>query len=99
MKTITEFSGTVLREAARLRREAGGTPPPAEEPVAASEGTTEEGEAAPPAEAEAAEAAPPTEGAAEPAWSGGLGVSGDRLARLLEALDAAGDRVEAVHRV
>lgn len=60
MKTITEFSGSVLREAARLRGEAAeGT----EQPYAA------------------------------------LGLAEDRLARLLEALDVAKDRVADVRRV
>src|SRR5262245_23555643 len=60
MKSITEFSGTVLREAARLK--------------------------------------PAEEGAGEE-WAAPLGVSGDRLARLTEALAAAGDKVAEVHRV
>jgi 23S rRNA pseudouridine2605 synthase len=65
MKTLTEFSGVILRQAAKIRedRRAAGL----------------EGEA----EALGAE----------------LGMSGDRLARLGEALDAAGDKLDSVRLV
>src|SRR5687768_9549072 len=99
MKTITEFSGTVLREAARLRREAGSAVAPAQ--TEAAEETEAPAEADAPAEAEATgeatapEETPAAEGAPSgeapsgepPAWSAGLGLTGDRLTRLLEALD------------
>src|SRR5262249_11449936 len=59
MKTITEFSGSVLRDAARILLQRA----PSDEELAA------------------------------------LGLAGDRLARMNEALAVVGDKVDEVHRV
>src|SRR5512143_833694 len=82
MKTITEFSGSVLREAARVLKAA--APPPAEEPAAGA------GEGSAPAEGDTAAAS------SELAT---LGLAGDRLSRMTEALTVVGDDLEGVRRV
>src|SRR3569623_1534191 len=111
MKTITEFSGTVLREAARIRKlhrparpakrpEAEQDPAPdAAAPAAEAAHATE---AAPPA----AEAAPviypemlAADVAARAEVAEKLAIKDDRLARLFEALDSVKDRVDNVRLI
>src|SRR6478735_6542598 len=67
MKTITEFSGSTLRQAAQVKVRLTG------EGVAAEQLGEQLG--------------------------ADIGVTGDRLARLLEAVEAAGDKVEKVRLV
>lgn len=83
MKTITEFSGTVLRLAASALHSAKAALPPEPPPA---EGT-------PAVESEAAKAA------IEAAISKETGISGDRLARLREALSGVGDKIADVRLV
>src|SRR5436190_1687092 len=106
MKTVTEFPGILLRQAADIQR-AFKASQPAPEPAPAAEAPTDEeraapesseGEAAPAAEAAPAEPAAGTGPDAE-AVGEGLQVSGDRLARLMEALSVVGNRVGAVRLV
>lgn len=136
MKVLTEFSGTIIRLAAKAASEARSTLPPEPEPVveapaaeaeapveAAVEATTEAAveataeEAAPAADAEAApEAAAPAEAAPaapaapavdsdetkailEEAIGKETNISGDRLARLREAVDAVGSKAADVRLV
>lgn len=75
MKTLTEFSGTVLRMARSAM-------PPA-----------------PPAPAEGEAPAAVDTAAIETAIGGATGISGDRAARLREALEAAGDKIADVRLV
>jgi len=88
MKTITEFPGTLLRQAIVFRKQQR----PAGSP-----------DAPPSAPAEAPQdATPPSAPAANPetaALGAALGVEGQRLARLMEALAVVGDRIDTVNRV
>lgn len=92
MKTLTEFSGTVLRMAApaveKLR--AGFTPAAVETPAEATEG---EAAAAPAGESDEQRAA------LEAAINEATGISGDRAARLREALQLAEGRLADVRLV
>jgi hypothetical protein len=129
MKTITEFSGTLLREAATTRGNAPGpkspdsldspsseTTGPATEPAARAEPEavivqTEASDApatqqasgsldSPPPDS-APPDSPPLDSAPEPGAgaAANLGVSGDRLARLAEALQVVEGRLDIVRRV
>lgn len=90
MKTITEFPATLLRQAIAFRKQQRAAEPPAAAPPA-------------PAEGEAPQDATPTSApAANPeaaALGAAVGVEGQRLERLMEALAVVGDRVDAVNRV
>ncbi|HRI52626.1 MAG TPA: hypothetical protein PLW65_20830, partial [Pseudomonadota bacterium] len=113
--TVTEFSGAALQRAAQVQKRLAAelkakSPAPAEavnssEPPASAAETAE----AEPAPAEAAADAAPEQPAAGSApavdaqlteqLGAELGVSGDRLARLQEALTAVGNRVGDVRLV
>lgn len=119
MKVLTEFSGTIIRLAAKAASEARSTlpsepapvveAPVAEAPVveaeasseAAAEATTEESavEAAPAAPAVPAGDSDATKAAIEEAIGKETNISGDRLARLREAIDAVGSKAADVRLV
>jgi len=90
MKTITEFPGTLLRQAIVLRKQRRAAGSPAAPPPAPAEGEAPEDATPPSAPAANAEAA---------ALGAALGVEGQRLARLMEALAVVGNRIDAVSRV
>jgi translation initiation factor IF-2 len=109
MKTLTELNGTLIRKAAAaiaeakksLPKEAPPAPPAAEAAPAAEGAEAAPAEAAAPAPA-AAPAAGPSEAvkaALEAAVAAATGLAGDRLARLLDAVEVVGGRVEDVRLV
>lgn len=91
MKTLTELSGSVIRAAAAAAAEARRSLPADEKPAAAAIPEAP----APPREAESGAA----KEAIDAAVAKATGVSGDRLAMLLGALEAAGRRTEDVRLV
>lgn len=114
MKTLTEFSPLVLRRAAdalakaraahpRTEPAAGEAPasaPAPSEPAAEAPAEAAAGEPAGEAPAEApAEAAPSGPDPVVEAVAADLGVQADRAARLVEALDIIGDRIDQVRLV
>jgi len=103
MKTLTELSGITIRKAAAAIAEAKKALPPAE-PVAPAAAEAPAGEA--PAEGAPQAAAPAAAGESEAvkaaldaAASAASGLSGDRLARLREAVEVVGGRLEDVRLV
>src|SRR3982750_2816803 len=86
MKTITEFSGTLLRDAARIRQSH--RPPPARGEV---EGGAAEPRGPPPVDESAVRASAEIEEK--------MGIKGDRLARLMEALEVMRGRADNVRLV
>jgi len=97
MKTITEFTASMLRAAAQVQRSR-----------PAAEDTTLPAEPAPaPAaqelDAQAPDAAQPaasaTAGAYATAVGAAVGITGDRLARLLDALEVVGGRVDDLRMI
>src|SRR5206468_3276050 len=110
MKTLTEFSGTLLRDAARIRKTHRDAIPPRPPKVpaeaAAVAAATEEGgasaEAAASAEPPVVEVDPAVEAAdaaARAEVESAMGIKEDRLARLFEALDSVKDRVDNVRLI
>src|SRR5690242_18900164 len=115
MKTLTEFSPLLLRNAAAARDAVGEpptrvAPPAATETVAADAPADDAGSEAVDAGGEATEAAAdspaeaPAEAPAETdpavsALAAALNVQPDRAQRLLEALDIIGDRIDEVRLV
>src|SRR5215467_4838833 len=92
MKTLTEFSTLTLRKAAAARAAAGGghVSAPAAELDAAMDASDDADEAAP-ADAEPDPVAD--------AVAAALGVPADRAARMIEALDIVGNRLDEVRLV
>src|SRR5258705_392204 len=109
MKTITEFSGNILRDAAKVPRKVAEaataeTAASEEGATAAAAATPEEGapaggEGAGGGEAGGARGKKPAMVPDADAIGAALSISGDKLARLVDALIVVGNRVETVKRV
>ncbi len=109
MKALTEFSGTVIRMAATAESEAKSALPKEPEAAAPAEAapaapTEAAADGAAPAEAPApapvaAAESESTKAALDEAVSKGTGISGDRLARLREALSVVGNKTADVRLV
>src|SRR5262245_47977923 len=112
MKTITEFSGSVLRAAAQAQRSRPAAPRVSEGSVPAPEG----GAGEPPGHDASVEPAAQTdshqEGTTTPVTApdaaasieaatvgAAVGITGDRLARLLDALDVVGGKVDDLRMI
>jgi len=109
MKTLTELSGILVRKAAAAVLKA--QPPPASAPEPVTPGLLTPGEGAPAADAsaaalrpDAAPSAPPAESqevkaALDAAVAAATGLSGDRLARLRDAVQVASGQLEDVRLI